>query len=305
VMLGARDGLDRIESCFAPKGKRQNQQATRQDQEPDGPKPGMRTSIGGQELGVAPAQPVTPQAGSAAASQESVAAAYRKLVDQEQQNYQGQTMPPSAAPQGKANPGPQSSNRKAASDVANIEPAAGTNSRLAKMFERAEQGLQETRPAPLPAPAALPQGSAPPMQQAAPAPQRAVAAPTDAQALAQNWLAQRAPTPPRQVQVPAPQMVAQPVKATAQSVDMAREWNAQAGVGLREVLDSWANKAHARLLWQADTDYALPATLTAQGTFESAVLSALKQFEGADTPPLGQIYLDPVTGQKVLLITAD
>jgi hypothetical protein len=115
-----------------------------------------------------------------------------------------------------------------------------------------------------------------------------------------------APPAPRQVQVSAPDAIdtAQPVSAPAQAAVHSRDWRAQSGTNLREVLENWSINAGARLVWKAQGEFTMPAGLTAQGTYESAVLSALKQFEGADgVQPLGQIYADPATGQKVLVIS--
>jgi hypothetical protein len=81
-----------------------------------------------------------------------------------------------------------------------------------------------------------------------------------------------------------------------------RTWRAMHGAGLQEVLDVWTSQAHVNLLWMAGHDFPVMKSISAQGTFESAVQGLLEQYQGEDERPVGKIYNDPATGKRVLLV---
>ncbi len=83
-----------------------------------------------------------------------------------------------------------------------------------------------------------------------------------------------------------------------------RRWRAIKGAGLREALDTWARDAQAQLIWKAPEDFRVGETLDVSGSFETAVLSLLERYDGKGGHPVGRIYNNPDTGQKVLLIEA-
>jgi hypothetical protein len=82
-------------------------------------------------------------------------------------------------------------------------------------------------------------------------------------------------------------------------------WFALSGASLAEVLQVWAEDANAQLIWQASSNYALKDSVSQVGHFEDAVFKALSQYDGDVLRPVGQLYADPATGQKVLLIRND
>lgn len=82
-------------------------------------------------------------------------------------------------------------------------------------------------------------------------------------------------------------------------------WFALSGASLSEVLQVWAEDANAQLIWQASSNYALKDSVSQVGHFEDAVFKALSQYDGDELRPVGQLYADPATGQKVLLIRND
>lgn len=315
VMLGSADGLERIEQCFSPAGtsspagnlRGSNNAApsvssamTALAGSPPGMQPGMRNATGTRSSGnhssgnqAADTPPDNNNAAPSLSAQESVASAYRRLADEAQQV---QTMPP-ARGDALADKGaaaqiatPRRAPLTAAPDKGGAE-MTGRGDRLTRILDRAEQGPNA--------------GAAAPTLQPAPKSPAAGRALSLQDEIAESWLALHTPKPPRQMQVETGNIMANPVKALPQAATLTREWRAPMGAGLRETLDSWAQQAQVRLIWQAERDYPLPVGLTAQGTFDSAVLSALKQFEGGKAAPLGQIYSDPATGQRVLLITGE
>lgn len=82
-------------------------------------------------------------------------------------------------------------------------------------------------------------------------------------------------------------------------------WFALSGASLAEVLQVWAEDANAELIWQASSNFALKDSVSQVGHFEDAVFKALSQFNSDELRPVGQLYADPSTGQKVLLIRND
>lgn len=115
------------------------------------------------------------------------------------------------------------------------------------------------------------------------------------QALAQAWNPGAASGAQREIMVP---------RTDSRLTELAdsRTWRAMHGAGLQEVLDVWTSQAHVRLLWMAGRDFPVMKSISAQGTFESAVQALLEQYQGEDERPAGKIYNDPATGKRVLLV---
>jgi len=83
---------------------------------------------------------------------------------------------------------------------------------------------------------------------------------------------------------------------------MEGRWRALSGANLREVLDKWAAYSDIRLLWMAGQDFPVRKSVVVQGTFETAVLMLLEQYGDEGIRPVGKMYNDSETDQKVLLI---
>jgi hypothetical protein len=103
---------------------------------------------------------------------------------------------------------------------------------------------------------------------------------------------------------PQKQNIAQNQNPAAQSGDSAlmRQWRGQKGIGLRELLEGWAADSQGRVVWRARTDFPLKDAVSVNGSFETAVLGVLQSYAGDAVRPVGRIYIDPATGQKVLLV---
>lgn len=80
------------------------------------------------------------------------------------------------------------------------------------------------------------------------------------------------------------------------------QWRVMKGGGLEGVLGVWAQSVNMRLIWQAGQSYSVPESLSMQGTFEDVVQKVLEQFPADRPRPVGKIFVDPSTRQKVLLI---
>lgn len=314
VMLGARDGLTRMEECFNPKGQpRRSPAAHEAAPMPEAPvRAGMKTADAPapkQDGGVADAYRQLLMNGGAQQGEADIPLTAKSAS-------QGQTMPPANTAARPQAPKVEKPAAPVADKPQAAAPASQETSRLDALFAQAEKSIRTQMPqtgetVAAAAPVAAPAG--PKLQPAPAMPTRSFALPgaaqpqaagqTEGQPLMANGLvpiAPRAPKPPRQMQVSA----AETTVAPAAPVGAVQSWQALPGQQLREVLENWSNNAGARLVWHAQGDFKMPAGLAAQGTYESAVLSALKQFEGgAGARPAGQIYNDPQTGQKVLVVS--
>lgn len=94
-----------------------------------------------------------------------------------------------------------------------------------------------------------------------------------------------------------------PVPAGPKRVET--RWFALSGASLPEVLQVWADDEGATLIWEASRGYALKDSVSQVGHFEDAIFKALSQFNNDEMRPVGQLYADPATGKKVLLIRND
>jgi len=92
--------------------------------------------------------------------------------------------------------------------------------------------------------------------------------------------------------------------AAPKSKDGETRWFGLSGAPLAEVLDVWAEDAGAKVIWQAENNYALKESVSQKGSFEDAVYSALSQYEGENVRPVGQMFVAP-NGEKVLVIKTD
>ena len=85
---------------------------------------------------------------------------------------------------------------------------------------------------------------------------------------------------------------------------VAETWSASHGDTLRKVLEDWSRHANVELIWQAEYDYPVQASLTMTGTFEEAVRSLLGGFSGAQPQPIGTLHNGATAGQLVLVVQA-
>jgi hypothetical protein len=121
-------------------------------------------------------------------------------------------------------------------------------------------------------------------------------------------------TPPAAVSPAEPAVVASPqsqdilspgtaTTVTGQGPQM--RWRVMKGANLQNILEVWATSAQARLIWNAEQTFSVPESLALQGTFEAAVEAVLAQFASGAARPVGKIYQDSATQQKILVIDAD
>lgn len=82
-------------------------------------------------------------------------------------------------------------------------------------------------------------------------------------------------------------------------------WSAAQDASLETVLKDWADKEGASLIWQAPEAFKVKKPVSQSGQFEGAVTGLLTQFDTQKTRPVGQLYKNPISGEKVLVIRLD
>jgi hypothetical protein len=133
---------------------------------------------------------------------------------------------------------------------------------------------------------------------------------------------------PRVVSQPAPQEVASeegvsqvvseppvsdvsPVRAAARDsgfVDVhagatdAAGWSAAGGANMRQVLQGWAKREGAGLVWDSGNEFAVLESLEIRGPFHSAVKTLLDQYQDSEVRPVATLHIDPKNGEKTLVV---
>lgn len=326
VMLGARDGLRRVNACFS--GGAADDTAPRQasGQEPEpAPTPALGMHEAGKTGGVAEAYRKLMERGKVEENPDSEAPSAQDAATLEPSS--GQTMPPVTTQSAAASVNAQTMLGDSADIVEAPAPLSGGDAKMAAMLERAARRIAGPPPTlmpnlpgngiknPAPIRTVTPGQTAPAAAQVATPSVPAVY--TGAQ-LAQNWVQQsavaapQAPAKPSAAsvttqQVPRTTPVPYTTIAASPPPDSAatprRQWNAGAGQNLKQVLADWSQTAHVRLDWLAGRSAPLPAPVSAKGSYEGAVKQALDQFRSGDGAVVGQLYYDKEKGERVLIVT--
>jgi len=82
-------------------------------------------------------------------------------------------------------------------------------------------------------------------------------------------------------------------------------WFGLSGSPLAEVIQVWSEDANIRVIWNSEKNFALKETVSQVGHFEDAVFKALNQYTNDQIRPVGEMYIDPATGQRVLLVRTE
>ncbi len=80
------------------------------------------------------------------------------------------------------------------------------------------------------------------------------------------------------------------------------EWKAFRGSNLQEIIDSWSQSSGVQVIWNTYSDYRVEDTLVLQGTYEAALESLLSQYNKDYIRPVGSLHIDPISGQKTLVV---
>lgn len=102
---------------------------------------------------------------------------------------------------------------------------------------------------------------------------------------------------PESLTTPAPPLTPLSNIATAQ-------WVANAGQNLKQVISDWSLQEGVELIWDAPEQYEILDTLSTSKNYEQAIAGLLNQFmvSGMMDRPVGQLYIDPQSGKKMLII---
>lgn len=79
-------------------------------------------------------------------------------------------------------------------------------------------------------------------------------------------------------------------------------WTAQAGTDLRDTLAAWSRRAGVALVWQSPAVFSVPADMSFQNGYESAVAALLENTASGSLRPVGEIHRDPGSGRSELVI---
>lgn len=84
-----------------------------------------------------------------------------------------------------------------------------------------------------------------------------------------------------------------------------QKWVASAGADLRTVLAEWSLTEGADLIWDSEDQFKLPVNIQSGQSYERTVSGLLRQYGSAQAGqprPRGELYVDPDTGKRVLII---
>jgi hypothetical protein len=125
-----------------------------------------------------------------------------------------------------------------------------------------------------------------------------------------------APIPMEQEDIDLEQMAAQmaplhtpskttggPVVAAKQAaVGPVKRWRALTGASLQQVMKAWAEESGTNLIWMSSNDFAVKYSVNKNADYGQAVADLLGQYTFEPVRPLGQLYQDPQTGQRTLVV---
>ena len=88
------------------------------------------------------------------------------------------------------------------------------------------------------------------------------------------------------------------------------QWFAQNKESLRDVLSRWSIYSGVRMLWNNNEEFDVKRDLAIKGSYEAAVSQILDQYinlsdktgEQITPRPVGEIFIDPATSQRVLIV---
>ncbi len=101
-------------------------------------------------------------------------------------------------------------------------------------------------------------------------------------------------------------MTPEPVPVvTAAPIPSPNEWQAPAGANIQTVLEQWGGRAGVAVQWQSYMSVPVKKAVNMRGGFEEAVQALLDQYSSDSRRPVGQLNVDPKTGERTLLISMD
>ena len=85
------------------------------------------------------------------------------------------------------------------------------------------------------------------------------------------------------------------------------KWRVSSGASLRQTLAEWSLEQGGELVWDVNGEFQVPHDADFSSSYEEAVAGVLHQFSARSgaARPVGELYADPDTGKKVLVIKTD
>lgn len=89
-----------------------------------------------------------------------------------------------------------------------------------------------------------------------------------------------------------------------QPVPAKSRWSAMAGENLKEVVANWSIQENVELVWDANDQFKVLNSLATSESYEQAIAGLLNQYnlQQYNSRPVGQLYIDPNTGEKMLIV---
>ncbi len=81
--------------------------------------------------------------------------------------------------------------------------------------------------------------------------------------------------------------------------------SAASGTSLKAALEQWSTQNGVTLIWNGVYNYPLKSAISGAASFESAVETALSQYQNDPQRPVGRLNTDPDTGARLLVIDTD
>lgn len=83
---------------------------------------------------------------------------------------------------------------------------------------------------------------------------------------------------------------------------VSRDWRASEGQNIRDILETWSQEAGVKFVWEGRNQFAVLQTLDKNTTYENAVRELLDQYQKNEVRPVGQLHVDPATGERTLVV---
>lgn len=85
------------------------------------------------------------------------------------------------------------------------------------------------------------------------------------------------------------------------------KWTAKAGDNLKEVIANWSVQENVELVWDTTEKYSVLNNLVHNDSYEKAIAGLLNQYtlQKQSSRPVGQLYIDPDTGEKMLIVQSN
>ena len=81
-------------------------------------------------------------------------------------------------------------------------------------------------------------------------------------------------------------------------------WMANPGDNLRQTLAEWSLSENVEMIWDSNQEFEVKSLIASNDTYEKVIAALLRQYIGQNISarPVGQLFIDPDNGKKVLIV---